>query len=363
MNKKIKNIVFGLYNIFGNNIDYRTKRITDKYEHKTGPEQEIYNDGARILIAKDLWFMHRYYVLACQDLNVNYKVVDITSNSWNDEIEKYQPDAILAWPTVVTSVDKSIFDTRLKLISDVMCVPVFPSLDGLWFWESKHRMTDWLNIHGYITPKTWMFNSCKAALVFSKTCKLPIVFKSESGSGGRGVRIFKSRTLLNSFIRSYFRKGFLTNDRHKLDNEWGNIFLQEYLERADEWRIMRVGDSFFGYKKLAVNGLHSGSSQWEYAAPPIELLNDCKRISDDNKLYSVAIDYFISTGKTYINEVQVYFGMAYKSEMCVVDNKAGRFIEGAKGWEFEAGSFCSNNLCNERVKFVINNILQCDNEL
>mgnify|MGYP000613278944 CR=1 FL=1 len=359
MNKVTKGLVQKILNIFFNVFDIRTNRIDEKFKDKLEPNEEYFNDGYKIVIAKDLWYLYLHYVEACRDLKVNYKVVDITKNSWLEELDAYNPDAIVARPTVLTRVHKEVFDRRLYVIGNILNINVFPKYEGLWFWESKHRMNDWLKAHQYKTPRTWVFSNLDEAIEFSESCKLPMVFKSESGSGGRGVKVFKERKALHRFIKKYFRSGFITPDRHKMDLEWGSLFLQEFIAQADEWRIMRIGNSYFGYKKLPVNGIHSGSTKWEYGAPPISLLNECKAISDQNQLYSVAVDYFVSQEGAFINEVQVYFGMEHKSEMCVVDDKPGRFVINDGNWLFEEGTFCKNNLCNERVKFLIE---QLDNQ-
>ena len=353
MKKLIRHSSLYLFNLFANGFDYRTKREVAKYEGVLTPSHECFNDGLKLMIVKDLWLLCRHYIFACRDLKVNYKVIDLAENNWLDEISEYSPDAIVAWPTVLTSVDKKMFDDRLKLIVNILKIRVFPDVDGLWFWESKHRMSDWLKINDYTVPQTWMFNSISTALEFASHCKIPVVFKSEFGSGGRGVKIFHSRSELKRFVKKYFKKGFITQDRHTLDKEWGRLFLQEYLECVDEWRIMRVGNSYFGYKKIAVDGLHSGSTLWEYGEPPVKLLNNCKMVSEAHNLKSVAIDYFISGERSLINEVQVYFGMAYKSEMCVLNGKAGRYVERDSNWVFEEGAFCENNLCNERVEYLL----------
>ena len=307
-------------------------------------------------IIKEMWHNHKYFIAACRELNVSYKVIDISESNWIENILESDCDAFLVRPSVVVSVWKEMYDERIKIIHSELGKIVYPTSNELWFFENKRRMYYWLQANRFPIPETNIFYNKEKAISFAETVSLPIVFKSTISSGGRGIMVIDKRSKLINFIRRYFKKGFLPLYHEKKDREWGNILFQEYLPNAREWRIIRIGDSYFGYEKLCVDGLHSGSGKWKYMRPPDELLNLAKEITERGGFTSMDLDIFMTEdGRLLVNELQTYFGTQYKKEMCVVDNKAGRMVynSDSNSWNFEAGSFCNNNLCNLRVKTLI----------
>lgn len=302
-------------------------------------------------IMKEFWHMHWHYIAACRDLGVKYKVLDISGPDWQDAVRDSHCDAFLVRPLVQVSIWKQMYDERLKIIVDKGGV-IFPSYEELWFWESKRRMHYWLEAHNIPHPKTHVFYDRDQARNNAETAGLPVVYKSDMGSSATGVIIFRDRNLLKKHINNVFKKGFTTYRRSPNDKEWGYIFLQEYVPNSREWRIIRIGDSYFGYEKLRVKDFHSGSHKWAYSRPPTTLLNVCREITDKNNFLSMAFDIFLTRdGQYLVNEMQTLFGMGNPYEMCVVDNKPGRMIydEQTGNWVFEAGSFCQNYLDNLRV--------------
>jgi len=308
-------------------------------------------------IIKEFWHNHKYYIAACRDLKVSYRVLDITGPDWREVIKTSGCDAFLVYPSTHISVWKQMYDERLKILVNYDGLTILPSLEALWIWESKRRMHYWLDANNISHPKTWIFYSRKEALSFARSVRLPIVYKSDLGSGATGVIIFRDRSKLKRHIDHCFTKGFTTYRRGPKDREWGFIIFQQYIENAREWRMIRIGDSFFGYEKLKVGDFHSGSHKWRYSRPPSYLLDLSKKITDQGGFLSMDLDIFITPdGRCLINELQPLFGMGNPYEMCVVDGSPGRMIFNQKDgtWVFEKGNFCQNNLCNLRVETLLN---------
>jgi hypothetical protein len=214
----------------------------------------------------------------------------------------------------------------------------------------------WLEANGVPHPKTWVFYDLKQAIAFAEQAELPIVYKSDLGSGASGVRIFRDRTALMKHVKRCFKRGFTTYRRCPNDKEWGSILLQEYLPDAKEWRMIRIGDSYFGYEKLKVGDFHSGSHVILYSKPPSDLLDLVREVTDKGGFKSMDIDIFVTHEKRcLVSELQTVFGIGTPYEMCVVDGKPGRIIlrPGVNSWEFEAGSFCQNHMCNLRVETLL----------
>jgi hypothetical protein len=258
-----------------------------------------------------------------------------------------------------------MYDDRLASFFTSDKRMLFPSVEALRIWESKRRTHYWLTANRIPHPKTWVFYDLKAAQAFAKDCALPIVFKSDMGSGSSGVLIFRNRKALFKHIVRCFSRGFTTTRRFMGDNEVGSVLLQEYLENAREWRCVRIGDSYFAFEKLKVNQFHSGSHQFSYGRPPDELLTFARHVSDCGAFKSMDMDLFItSDGTVLVNELQPLFGQAGSREISMVDGVSGRFEWSAnhKQWVFEPGKYCQNFMCNLRVKYVLS-VLQSDMDI
>ena len=307
-------------------------------------------------IFKEFWHMHWHYIAACRELDVSYKVLDISGPDWLDVVEQSGCDAFLARPSVQSSIWKQMYDERLRILASAGGHIIFPDVESLWLWESKRKMHYWLASHHIPHPKTWVFYNRKSALEFADACALPIVFKSDMGSGASGVMIFRDRSDLKRHITLCFGKGFTTYRRSPKDLEFNSILLQEYLPDVKEWRMVRIGDSYFAYEKVKQDDFHSGSHKFHYERPPDKLLDFVKHVSEVGEFRSIDLDLFItSCGEILVNELQALFGQQGSREICRVNDVSGRMIfdETTGEWAFEPGEFCRNYMCNLRVQYVL----------
>ncbi|MBN1123652.1 MAG: hypothetical protein JXA82_01495 [Sedimentisphaerales bacterium] len=312
--------------------------------------------NVRLGIIEDITQQHKHYIAACRDLQVPYRLLDITGPDWLDEVRNAGVDAFLVWPSVYITVWKQMFDERLKIIHELYGDVIYPNYEALWLYESKRRVKYWLDKNGFPHPRTWIFYDMDQAICFSQKAMLPIVYKTDLGGTVSGVRIFRNRNQLQRFIRKCFQKGFIRQNGDSRDRQWGSVLLQEYLPDIREWRMIRVGDSYFGYEKLKRGDFHSGSHAWRHGRPPELLLNITKEVTEKGQFRTMDLDIFLTGDQTfYINELQAVFGMGNPYEMCIVDEKPGRMIINERNqWVFEEGSFCDNYLCNLRVEDVLN---------
>jgi hypothetical protein len=317
-------------------------------------------------IIKEFWHDHWNYVAACRDLRVAYKILDISGPDWLNVIRESGCDVFLVKPSVQLSIWKQMYDERLKIMAEELKVPIFPTHKELWIWESKRRMHDWLKVNSIAHPKTWVFYDRKEAIAFAEEAKLPVVYKSDMGSGASGIKIFRNRTSLRHHISRSFKKGVTTYRRGPMDKEWGFVIFQEYLPDVREWRIIRIGNSFFGYEKLKVGDFHSGAHQSRHGFPPEGILNFAETVTEIGSFLNVGLDIFETRRREYlINEIQTYFGMEFTKEMCVVDSNTGRLIKNSKNgkWVFEPGSYCENRLCNLRIQTLLELLIDKSNHI
>lgn len=308
------------------------------------------------------------YIKACEDLGVDYEVIDFISNDWIENIEKSNCDIYLVRPSYMKQVWKTMYDERLYFLHHVMKKRIYPSYEEIFLYENKKNMNYWLETHKIPHPKTWVFYDKKEATEFiNKYEGYPLVFKTNFGSSAIGVEYVHSKRaalrLVNRLFTKwkFFNRGYTKwyKTRFKVsyplmdDKQYNFIILQERIDVKHEWRLIHVGGSYFGHQKLIHNGFHSGGGEMGWADPPEALLNLTKRICELGDFSSMNVDIFEDTaGNYYVNELQSLFGSNHPSQM-YVDGKPGRYLHIDDAWVFEEGIFNTNGCYDLRVKDVL----------
>jgi hypothetical protein len=328
---------------------------------------------------------HLNWVKACEDHKdaVEYKVVDLMGQSWLGAFEGARFDCLLAKPGARTSVFRSAYQERIEILAAEFGYPVFPFLPELRIYENKRYLSYWLEANRISHPETHVFYDKNETLAHVAACRFPLVGKINVGASGDGVRILENREVAREYIELAFSSGLrnrtgpkmqrnlLANKLKKLarpkallnrlksyrqiaaDAQIGFVIFQEFIPHDFEWRIVRIGDSFFGHKKLKSGAKASGSLLKRYEDPPHALLDFVKDITDRYQFYSQAVDIFIDPkGRFLINELQCIFGQSDPYQM-KVDGKIGRYLRKGNEWVFEEGDFNKNESFDLRVAHVI----------
>lgn len=316
-----------------------------------------YNFGSEysLGIFYDLSHYHRFYIKACIEEKITYRVIKLHSDNWIDLINESGCDAFLAYPTVVNTVWKKMFDDRLHFIVNDLHRIVFPDIESLWLYESKSRLRDFCRIQGIKQPKTYIFYDLQEAKIFAHTTSYPVVLKIDQAAASHGVWILRNRSEGIKMLNRIFKKGILVRRGDPRDRHWGKAIFQEYLHEVEEWRIVRVGDTYFSRLKHKIGDFHSGSGKVSWAKPPVELLSYVRNITDQHSFRSVAIDLFFSSGTNefWVNEVQALFGEIKKTNLQSGGDNMGKFqfIDGS--WVFTPGFYYDNACSNLRVRYVL----------
>lgn len=348
--KKILYYNFDLFHLRGERAIRKVREVTQNTS-KDFPDSKL-----KIGITKEGWHLHSHYIQACYDLHISYEVIDMFSKDWYEQILKSHIDFLVGRPSVQYGPWKEMFDNRLKLLHDLNLFPIYPNIESLWIWESKLRTLEWLKLNKIPHPDSYIFYNLNEVRRFGEECEYPIVYKSSSGSGASGVKILRNYTHLVKVVKTVFNKGIRSYRKHNLDKEHGFVILQSFLPEVREWRIIRIGKFYFGYEKLKEGDFHSGSQQFGYGMPPLKCLDFVRSITDKHHFLFVDIDIFLSKdGQLLVNEIQPYFGQKDDRELLKVNDVSGSMIfdEGLNQWNFEAGQFCINNLCNLRLQEMI----------
>lgn len=299
---------------------------------------------------------HGHYVAACLELGVPFRVIDLAAVDWLEQVKRSGCGMLLVWPDGFLTTWSQMTKDRVEILERELSLPLVPSAREIWMYEDKRRMAYWLQANGVPHPRTWVFYQQAEARAFARTCELPVVFKANFGAGATGVRILRERSKLRGLVERVFERGFVPSGSDRRDRQWGSVLLQEYLANVKEWRMVRIGDSFFGHPKGRRGDFHSGSgvALWDVPEPRhLDLLWD---VTEKGSFRSMDVDLFeTSDGRLLVNELQTVFGASISVDQLRVDGRPGRFVRvpGRGGWVFEEGDFARNACANERIRDAI----------
>jgi hypothetical protein len=321
-------------------------------------ESSIPGSRHRLGIIEDVSYYHKHYMAACQELGISFVVLDLLADDWVARFRESRCDAFLVWPSSSSSAWKEAFDYRLRILEHDLGQVIYPSWPECWLTEHKPRLRDWLDAHGIVHPRTWVSYSRAEALELAETLALPIVSKTATGASGNGVWILRDREALRRTVREAFGRGQCPVGHDPRDRQRGFVFLQEYLPNVYEWRMVRIGDSYFGYRKeKGPSGVHSASHLWSWLDPGEKLLDLLKHVTDTGGFTSMNVDVFLTEdGRMRVNECQTTFGCTTPAEQMKINGVEGRYLHEGGTWRFEPGEFCQNHMCNLRIKHLLSRL-------
>jgi len=343
-----------------------------------------------VILKNEIHNSHKHWEEACKSLSLNYSIVELSLDSWIDELQNYLSKNVhfLACPSGVASKYKQMYDERIYIISKVMKQKVFPSYESIVIHENKRLLSYWLKANGVPHPDTNVFYSKQEAYRFIENCSYPQVVKTNIGASGNGVQIIRSSTEAKRYIRKAFsRKGirqktgpnlkmgdfkrrfinFVKNKEHRMtrmneykavykDPQIGFVLFQEFIKHDYEWRIVRIGSAYFGHQKVKIGDKASGTKGINYVIPPSDLLDFVKNICEKYNFFTIAIDLFENPNGGYlVNEMQCVFGHV-QDYICAQNDVEGKLVNNKGNWDFVSGIYNQNLSYNERLKQYINQL-------
>lgn len=307
----------------------------------------------------------KHYIAACNELNVAYKVIDIVSNDWWENLQKEPVDGYLVRAAGDTEVRKQMYNERLYFIEkNLPDTPMYPSYFGTLLYENKRMQSYWMKINDIPHPGTWIFYQRDEAMEFIRNhYRWPIVSKPNLGGAGSGVRIVNTAAKARRLARRVFtrckwynpglmrwKKWFFLRIPVMDDRQHNYLLFQEYIPAQWEWRILKIGESYFGQQKLPRKGFHSGSRRSAWVDPPRELLEITRKISELSGIRSLNVDILEHTdGSYYVNEIQTWWGVRTPYQMKIEDKPARYLHTGNGEYTLQFGDFHRNRGCNLRV--------------
>lgn len=343
-----------------------------------------------VILRNELDNDHNLWIKACDDFKdqVEYRVINLTASDWLEQIQKEVFDILLAKPGGFTAPYKMLYDERIYILGLALGHKIFPSPLEIFIYENKRFLSYWLKANNISHPETWVFYDCIEAINFAGRKKYPFVAKANIGASGSGVIVLHNNSEAGKYINDTFsgkgahrrsgpnldKGGLFKRGFHyvlhpediqtklniyktvRSDIQSDFVIFQEYIVHDYEWRVVRIGDSFFAHKKLNIGEKASGTLLKSYDNPPYDLFDFVKGITDKHKFYSQAVDVFESDRGYLVNEIQCIFGQSDPYQM-LFDGIPGRYRYLNDHWTFEEGDFAKNACYNLRLEFVISMIL------
>lgn len=311
---------------------------------------------------------HKYYIRACDDLGIDYEVVDIIAPDWLERIQKSACNGFLCRPPSKFQERKNMFDEKLYIIHYFLKIPIYPSYYELYLYENKRMTSYWLDLFGFPKPETFVFYKKNDFVKFiDEYSGFPIVVKSNIGSTSKGVSVVRSRQQAKNIANKVFglinpklARGYTSIKTGRIIPfpSWGSrekhfVIVQKFEKIKWEWRVSKIDDSYFSHKKLLVGDFASGSRKKEYGKAPEKLFFMVKEICEKGKFYSMAVDIFeTEDGRFLVNELQSLFGQ-YSRDILYIDGIAGRMVLKGDKFVFENGEFNQHKSYLLRVKHFI----------
>lgn len=282
--------------------------------------------------------------------NTKIDIVDPFAEKWSINKVKEEYDGVIYRPDFKSNYLRQVSDNHIELL-DLFNIPVWPTRQENYLYESKCRASQYLEALNIPTPKTIVKYTETSAMECLQEIGFPLIIKTNTGASSSGVFLVKNMKEAYKSIRYLFAKGFLRQGAYRRDLDYGYVFLQEFIPGVREYRIIKVGESWFGHEKLGKNGsvLYSGSGANSWEIPSAKVFDFCHNIAKMNKFNIMAFDVFeTKCGKLLINELQTWFGNYNPSQM-YKDGVPGRLIKQDGEWRFEEGIYNFNRGLNLRI--------------
>lgn len=319
---------------------------------------------------KEIDYLIDSYANACKELGVDYVILDLLSDTWMDDIKNSHVDGILVREKANIDEYKQMYNERLWVIKEYLHIPIYPSWHELFLYEDKRMYAYFFHTHEIPMPSTHIFYRREDALHYLKQASYPIICKVNGGSSGSGVSKISSYREGKSRINQIFGRfdsrlafGYIQWVKWKFLRipklgmpQRHYVIFQEFIDVNTEWRIIKIGSTYAGYKRPTENG-RASCELMEYEFPPKELLHMIRDIAKKENFDSLSLDVLVSKdGRYYVTEMQSLYG-SFNLTQCAVNGVPGRIVEKNGDFIFEEGTdFFKWNSNVLRVKDFVNKL-------
>ncbi len=225
-------------------------------------------------------------------------------------------------------------------------VKLFPAFEHMLAHEDKAFQALRLQRTDIPAPSAYVFGDKWNAYKFLEAAAYPLVAKSVSGFGARGVRLINSRREGFEFVDENMEHRALEKGRPFLKKVWhrafppspqlGLVVFQEFLPHLEgDWKVLIWGDHACGvYRKNRDNDFRaSGSGKIEFVDIPIAVLDFASSVLARLNLPWASLDIAFTAGQCFLIEYQaVHFGLT------AVDKGEFFYVRDSRGiWQKRQG--------------------------
>lgn len=299
-------------------------------------------NGSLALVAFDNDPVVPSFLHACEHLGLVGKIFDPRDSGFFSGLLAYNPLLVMSRPSHITKQARELFREKMAAVADLPDVHVTPDGAAIRIYEAKRELAYFLQINNIPHPQTWVFYKKQEAISFLEQATYPIVFKTHNGAGASGVEILYTREQALQFVNEIFDHYYINKSISDYrDIDYGYVLLQEFIPEVREFRLLKIGDSWFGHEKYKLDSQEfmsgSGVSKW---TPPSEtLLNFCNDLAQRYQFETMCFDIFqTQEGDFLVNELQTWFG-SYNPSQMYINDVPGRYILKSGVWQFEPGLF------------------------
>ncbi len=346
--------------------DYRVEQLRRWAAQRLGgsiPWQSDYESPHDVVVGVlfDSSYYFAFHVAACRELRVRYRVIDLLADDWSRRVVDSGCQAFLVSMSTLRGVWRRVSEERLWVIAHDLRIPLSPTFEELFLWESKRRMRDWLVAHSVPHPATWVFLNQSEALEFVRHSNYPIVMKTDSGASSAGVFVIRNHRQAVRLVRKAFRGGISLRSADSREVEEGYVLFQEFIPHDHEWRIVRVGDWFMCRRKERRGDFASGSGEIGWANPLPGMLDFVEEVTNLGGFRSMALDLFENPredarGPFLVNELQSLVGAIENEGNVNAATGRWRRDPATSSWAFESGFFYQNACANLRLVSLLQRI-------
>ena len=211
---------------------------------------------------------HNWYAIwerLCLAHDMEYRIFDSMAEDFVTTICAYTPDITL-WRGGHMPKAK-IKDMYQRIALEQAGLYVIPAWDIHYLYDHKIPQAYLFKQNNLPHPATHVFFSQGEAQIYLQNCLYPIVVKSDTGAGSRGVRFIENFAQAVSQLEENFTTGILTSF-HERENY--AFIVQEYIKAPGHWRIAMIGNNIgYGFYLTNRTGTIFASSQGNYSYPDI----------------------------------------------------------------------------------------------
>lgn len=277
-------------------------------------------------------------------------LLDPLSDDWSFADLRRRYDGLLYRNMITTNLQRTISNEHIEAFR-LSGLPVWPNRVENYLYEAKRQTAHFCQIHAIPHPPTQVVYTLAAALQHARTRVYPCILKTNLGASSSGVFLVSTAGEAVKAVNYIFRKGLVRRGAAWQEVDTGYVIFQDFIPNVREYRIIQIGESWFGHEKKGAEGslFYSGSGEKSWDIPPSAAFDFCHAISAAHGIQVMSYDVFQdASGRLLLNEAQTWFG-SYNVSQMYKDGVPGRMIVRNASWVFEPGCFNYQRSMNLRL--------------